>query len=178
MKNSIKSQFKNICALAILIFTISTTKVEAQANCCNNDTIYFDNQVDCSICLKVECYDPNSGSTTPIPIIIYNDTPLAAKPVTCPNPCLNNFISCGGPVSPQTGKIILPPNFCELCPSLKISIISTWNTPLTPPIFVFTSNGQNSDVVNNSNCCSSSSTPNLEMSFDCSTKTLYLKCTQ
>jgi hypothetical protein len=181
MKNSIKSQFKNICALAILIFTISTTKVEAQANYCNNDTIYFDNQVDCPICITVECYDPNSGSTNIInSVTITNNKPLMSLPSNCPDLCPSSsgFISCGGPAGPQTGKIILPPNTCELCPALKFNLIQVFNSAPIPPISIFSSYGQSSALITNSICCPQTVSPNLEFSFDCTAKTLYLKCTQ
>lgn len=186
MKNSIKSQFKNICALAILIFTISTTKVEAQANCCNNDTIYFENHLDCPICIQVDCLDPNSGSTIPTSVVIENDSSgynnsrllfVSCPYNNCNYPYTSGYIICGGDSIPQTGQIIILNNDCQNCPALKFTITKINNTIISPPISVNTSS-LNSAILNNSPCCSVPQKPNLEMTFDCTSNTLILKCTQ
>ncbi len=88
------------------------------------------------------------------------------------------YISCGGPAAPQTGIIILPSNTCELCPALKFNLIQVFNSTPMPPISIFSSFGPSSALINNSLCCPQTVSPNLEFSFDCNAKTLYLKCIQ
>jgi hypothetical protein len=53
MKNTIKQILPKLILLLILLNF--SNKSWAQANCLNNDTLYFDNQVDGPICLSIEC---------------------------------------------------------------------------------------------------------------------------
>jgi hypothetical protein len=173
MKNSV---FKLIfCALLAFLPAID---LQSQT-CCNSDTIYFDNQVDCPLCIEVECYDPNTGLTTPIlGVQIINNLPLSAWPSVCPDPSCGPFtsgyIGCGGPPSPQLGKILIPSTYCNNCQYLKFKLTKVAWTAITP-VSVYSSNGPNMATINQSNCCHQF-TPNLEMVFDCNTSTLSFKC--
>ena len=174
-----KTAIMNICHLFIYGGLFLTNNAHAQVTCCNNDTIYFNNQVDCSICLEIDCFDPNTGGALPFSAVyIINDTPTTVPYALCPNPSCPNgqYISCGGPLSPQLGKIILTPNACELCPAIRFRVVQISTRVISPAVTVFSSSGPSTDVLNNSPCCPSSSTPNFELSFDCNTKTLTLKC--
>ena len=179
-----KNIFKPTLTKLILILTLLSfsNKSWAQGKCCNNDTIYFVNEVDCPICINMECYDPNSGTGTPLYIFIFNDTPLIANPPACPSldcrPYTFAYISCGSNINPQRGKILItPPGNCQNCPALKFTLYQLNNIPLTPPLVVISSNNPPTNTYMNSNCCDQN-TPNLQMSFDCATKTLSLKCVQ
>lgn len=181
MKNTLKQVLPKLTLLLILLNF--SNKSFSQSNCCNNDTIYFDNQVDCPICISIECGNPgpSPGPVNELIKYIQNNLPLSSLPSNCPNPQCGfpiGYISCGGPISPQLGKIVLKPNQCELCPNLKISLTRVGSVSLSPPISVYTSGGPTTATCYNCFCCSSSSTPNLEMSLDCTTKTLSLKCVQ
>ncbi len=181
MKNTFKLTFlKLILVLTLLSFS---NKSWAQGNCCNNDTIYFINEVDCPICINIDCYDPNSGNSTPLYIYIINDSPQIAIPPPCPDPkcsinILKGYISCGSHINPQRGKILLTPNGqCENCPALKFTMYQLIFATIIPPLVVVSTDNPPSNTYMNSNCCDQS-TPNLQMSFDCTTKTLSLKCVQ
>ncbi len=168
----------------ILLLLLLATKLNAQSNCCNNDTIYFENYVDCPICIQVDCLDPVSGSTIPTSVLIENDSTgynnskllfVSCPYNNCNYPYTSGYIICGGDPIPQTGQIVILNNDCQNCPALKFTITKIHNSILTPPISVNTAT-INSVILNNSNCCPSSIKPNLEMTFDCTSKTLTLKC--
>ncbi len=181
MKNTIKQILPKLILLVILLNF--SNKSFSQANCCDNDTFYFDNQVDCPICITFECFDPNTGMATQFLIdTIINNTPLMSLPSKCPNPnCLpysRGYISCGGPAGHQLGKIVLFPNSCELCPNIRIGLSQVGGVSPFPPVYLYTLAGPYLTTFNNCPCCPSSAAPNLEFSLDCTTKTLSLKCVQ
>ncbi len=183
-KQTISKETQTISKLKGLILSLLllATKLNAQSNCCNNDTIYFDNQVDCPLCITIECFDPNTGSSIlETPDTIMNNLPLSSWPSNCPpQNCRQSkgYIACGGPASPQLGKIILQNNPCERCPAFKFNLTQEYNNSIFPPLTIFSTGGPNSGLIMNSLCCPLSSYPNLEFSFDCNTKTLSFKCVQ
>jgi hypothetical protein len=185
MKNTIKQILPKLILLLILLNF--SNKSWAQANCLNNDTLYFDNQVDGPICLSIECANTISSlGMPPIELIdsIENHLPLMSLARNCPNPRCNNsyrgYVSCGGPTGPQLGKIILKPNSGLNCQNLKISLVRVWNSSPFPSQSVFTAGGPTTVTYNNCAGCTTGGgpTPNLEMTLDCNSKTLYLKCVQ
>lgn len=181
MKTTFKQTLPKLILLLILLNF--SNKSFSQANCCDNDTIYFDNQVDCPICISVECFDPNTGIATQLSLdTIINDSPMMSNSSNCPDPHCKPFsrgyISCGGPVGPQLGKLVLFPNSCQDCPNLRIGLIQVGNVSPFPPIYVYTLAGPYTATFNNCPCCGNGPTPNLEMTLDCNTKTLSLKCIQ
>lgn len=174
--------FKAVVIVSSFLTLLVSNELKSQSNCCNNDTIYFDNQVDCAICIKIECFDPVTGNSTVLNSMnarIKNNIPLSALPAVCPDPgCSNDYleyIGCGGPTSPQLGKIIFTPHLCELCPALKISLTQLGSNIISPPLTVYTSNGPSFDNLLGSPCCHQF-TPNLKMEFDCATKLITFKC--
>jgi hypothetical protein len=176
----------SILKLLFILFLSWNGRLFAQSTCCNNDTIYFENYIDCPICIKVDCLDPNSGSTIPTSVIIQNDSTgynnsgllfVSCPYNNCNYPFTSGYLICGGDSIPQTGQIIILNNDCLNCPALKFTISKIGNTIITPQISVNTST-TNSAILNNSPCCSVQQNPNLEMTFDCSSNTLILKCTQ
>jgi hypothetical protein len=184
MKNTFNQVLPKLILLLILLNF--SNKSFSQANCLNNDTLYFDNQVDGPICISIECANSVvSPGMIPVPLIdeIKNNFPLISQPTNCASNCSpfsKGYISCGGPLGPQLGKIILKPNSGLSCQNLKISIVSVWNTTPFPTLSVYTSSGPTSVTYNNCAGCTTGGgpTPNLEMTLDCTTKTLYLKCVQ
>lgn len=160
----------------LLLFSAFLGKSNGQT-CCDADSfIYFNNQIDCSICLKVECVDPNSGVTSPIPHYTRPTLPLVADPANCPDSCNSgeDFLPCGSPSNPQTGKIIFPHNGCNNCTAFKFTIMSIGRNNVTH-ISVNTVGSPSVDSIPNSPCCIDQ-TPNCQMSFDCVSHTLTIKC--
>ena len=170
----------------LLIFTLlfmNKTSL-AQANCCNNDTIYFENYIDCPICIEVSCIDSTSMTISPLPVEIINDSTgynnsnlllLSCPPNNCNTNFTVGYILCGGPNGPQTGKIVLPSGTCTFCNHLKFTVKKIGSTILTPELSV-TSPGTNTSTYINSPCCSILNQPNAELTFDCSSNKLTLKC--
>jgi hypothetical protein len=181
-KTKISSKFKSFTSIIFTLW-VSANTLHAQSNCCNNDTIYFENYIDCPICLEISCIDTINNTTYLLSIQIINDSTGYNNSqllfTSCPNSCNTifpkNYIVCGGPQSPQTGKIILPTNSCITCDYLKFTIKKIGNTILTPELTLF-SPGNNTTTYINSPCCSHITTPNAELSFDCTLKKLTIKC--
>ncbi len=179
MKNTIKQILPKLILLLILLNF--SNKSFSQANCFNNDTLYFDNEVDIPICLSIECTSSSSVPVVPVSLIdfIQNDIPIRSQPSNCPNTCgSSGYISCGTPVGHQLGKIVLKHNSTLPCPNIKISIVQVLRSTLYPAASVYTLGGPTTAIINNCLGCGTGLTPNLEMTLDCNTKTLHLKCVQ
>src|SRR5574343_592334 len=139
---------KVFCVILTFLLGYVTNDLMSQT-CCNGDTIYFENHVDCPICLEIQCFDPSSNSTGPVLAEIENDSPGINNLlyVSCPSGgCsryLINYVLCGGDSIPQTGQIVLQNNACASCPAFRINLTKVNTNALVPPLVVYTSNGPN-----------------------------------